>query len=548
MISILPNNLSREPLEHQFEIDYKTLKRALVETAKTMNMSIEVVEDTYYVSNGGFLSGLGSKTIPCVAFYHTDHKKDYYSIVLELKEAYGTHYLYIHRGGTSRNQINRNMGGFYTQFGTDGKISQHRPGLLGKMIGNAAESKLQDEELYYDAAYKLVGSAIVKAELMMVESPKKTVTQAAAPRKDYSAQKSAPAANFESRPQKETVKPAAASYEEPSKSVPSQTLRQSIGIETVGGVFTKIIPVGTPLPTEKSMTFSTAADRQTSVEVHVLQGESEKASENKSLGKYMLDGITIAARGVPQIEVTFRVNDYGELELAAKDATANKELNIIVDNLLENRQKVQEKAPKKVSSAVCPLHVSDSDEEYLKWLDSEVGLSTASGTYFKAFEKETYIPARNVLNLSVAADEQMDFDLQVIEKSGPSPKDIHAIGKFILDDLPYSTEGKLLIELDLQIDTKGDMVVTAKTLAKDKYLPIIFVPYPQNVQQKPEPENQQAESFSQTQSEPSQPAIKQTETKAKSKVEQLKELADLLDRGVVTQEEFEIIKKSIIYK
>ena len=81
----------------------------------------------------------------------------------------------------------------------------------------------------------------------------------------------------------------------------------SLGIETMGGVFTKLIERNTTIPTKKSQVFSTAADNQTSVEVHVLQGEREMAAYNKSLGRFHLDGIPAAPRGVPQIEVTFDI-------------------------------------------------------------------------------------------------------------------------------------------------------------------------------------------------------------------------------------------------
>ena len=85
----------------------------------------------------------------------------------------------------------------------------------------------------------------------------------------------------------------------------------SLGIETMGGVFTKLIDRNTTIPTKKSQVFSTAADNQTSVEVHVLQGEREMAAYNKTLGKFQLTGIAPAPRGVPQIEVTFDIDANG---------------------------------------------------------------------------------------------------------------------------------------------------------------------------------------------------------------------------------------------
>ncbi|UMZ73072.1 molecular chaperone DnaK [Natranaerofaba carboxydovora] len=105
----------------------------------------------------------------------------------------------------------------------------------------------------------------------------------------------------------------------------------SLGIETLGGVFTKLIERNTTIPTSKAKTFSTAADNQTSVEIHVLQGEREMAQYNKSLGRFILDGIPPAPRGVPQIEVTFDIDANGILNVSAKDKGTGKEQKITVE-------------------------------------------------------------------------------------------------------------------------------------------------------------------------------------------------------------------------
>ncbi|MEL4106816.1 molecular chaperone DnaK [Oscillospiraceae bacterium WX1] len=104
----------------------------------------------------------------------------------------------------------------------------------------------------------------------------------------------------------------------------------SLGIETMGGVFTKLIERNTTIPTKKSQVFSTAADNQTSVEVHVLQGEREIAQYNKTLGRFHLDGIAPARRGVPQIEVTFDIDANGIVNVSAKDLGTGKEQNITI--------------------------------------------------------------------------------------------------------------------------------------------------------------------------------------------------------------------------
>jgi molecular chaperone DnaK len=104
----------------------------------------------------------------------------------------------------------------------------------------------------------------------------------------------------------------------------------SLGLETLGGVMTKLIERNTTIPVEKKQIFSTAADNQPGVEIHVLQGEREMASDNKTLGRFILDGIPAAPRGVPQIEVVFAIDANGILNVKAKDLATNKEQKITI--------------------------------------------------------------------------------------------------------------------------------------------------------------------------------------------------------------------------
>ncbi|MBT3227504.1 MAG: molecular chaperone DnaK [Candidatus Marinimicrobia bacterium] len=105
----------------------------------------------------------------------------------------------------------------------------------------------------------------------------------------------------------------------------------SVGIETLGGVCTRLIERNTTIPTKKSETFSTAADNQTQVEIHILQGERQMAADNKSMGRFILDGIPPAPRGIPQIEVTFDIDANGIMHVSAKDKASGKEQSIRIE-------------------------------------------------------------------------------------------------------------------------------------------------------------------------------------------------------------------------
>src|SRR5438552_1600940 len=106
----------------------------------------------------------------------------------------------------------------------------------------------------------------------------------------------------------------------------------TLGVETYGGVMTPMIPRNTTIPTSKTETYTTAADAQTSVEVHIMQGERPMATENKSLGRFILDGILPAPRGVPQVEVTFDIDANGILNVSAKDKATAKEQKIVIQS------------------------------------------------------------------------------------------------------------------------------------------------------------------------------------------------------------------------
>ena len=145
----------------------------------------------------------------------------------------------------------------------------------------------------------------------------------------------------------------------------------SLGIETMGGVSTKLIERNTTVPTSKSEVFSTAADNQPKVEIHVLQGEREFAKDNKSLGQFELDGIAPAPRGVPQIEVTFNIDANGILNVTAKDKGTGKEQSITIQNSGNMSKEDIEKAQKEAE-----LH-ADEDKKKRETVDAKNQLENA---------------------------------------------------------------------------------------------------------------------------------------------------------------------------
>ena len=144
----------------------------------------------------------------------------------------------------------------------------------------------------------------------------------------------------------------------------------SLGIETLGGVFTKLIESNTTIPMKKSETFSTAAENQPSVEINVLQGERPMAKDNKNLGRFILDGIPSAPRGVPQIEVTFDIDANGIIQVSASDKGTGKKQNIRIEagsglskeeiEKMKNDAKMNEESDKKLREEIEKINMADS--------------------------------------------------------------------------------------------------------------------------------------------------------------------------------------------
>ncbi len=145
----------------------------------------------------------------------------------------------------------------------------------------------------------------------------------------------------------------------------------SLGIETLGGVSTKLIERNTTIPSSKSETFSTAADNQPQVEIHVVQGEREMVADNKSLGRFVLDGIPSAPRGIPQIEVTFNLDANGILNVTAKDKGSGKEQSITIQNSGNLDKDEVEKMAKEAEAN------ADDDKKKREAIDARNGLDSA---------------------------------------------------------------------------------------------------------------------------------------------------------------------------
>jgi molecular chaperone DnaK len=144
----------------------------------------------------------------------------------------------------------------------------------------------------------------------------------------------------------------------------------SLGIETMGGVFTKLISANTTIPTKKSETFSTAVDNQPIVEIHVLQGERAMAKDNRTIGKFNLDGIPPSRRGTPQIEVTFDIDANGIIHVSAVDKATNKVQSIKIEassslskeeiERMKQEAEMNAEADKKLKEDVDTLNSADS--------------------------------------------------------------------------------------------------------------------------------------------------------------------------------------------
>ena len=190
----------------------------------------------------------------------------------------------------------------------------------------------------------------------------------------------------------------------------------SLGIETMGSVFTKLIEANTTIPTRKTETFSTASDNQPSVEIHVLQGERPMARDNRSLGRFHLDGIMPAPRGIPQVEVTLDIDANGILSVSAKDKATNKENKIRIEG---GSQLSKEEIEKMKADAEANAESDRIEREKVDKLNAADSLIFQTEKQVKEFDEKLTEEDKSNLNADLAAlkTAHSDQDLTKIEEA-----------------------------------------------------------------------------------------------------------------------------------
>ena len=236
----------------------------------------------------------------------------------------------------------------------------------------------------------------------------------------------------------------------------------SLGIETLGSVTTKLIERNTTIPTSKSEVFSTAADNQPQVEIHVLQGEREMASDNKSLGRFILDGIPSAPRGVPQIEVTFNIDANGILNVTAKDKGSGKEQSITIQGSGNLDKDEVEKAAKEAEAHAEEDKKKREAAEAKNQLDSAI--YSAEKMKSDNADKLSDDDKKTIEEAVKAAKEKVDStDKEEIEKAAKELTDkIMPIGAKMYEEAQKSEEA------DKKDDKKKDEPVEGEVVDEKK--------------------------------------------------------------------------------
>ncbi len=244
----------------------------------------------------------------------------------------------------------------------------------------------------------------------------------------------------------------------------------SVGIETMGAVATKLIERNTRIPTSKSQVFSTAADNQTSVEINIVQGEREMAADNKSLGRFILDGILPAPRGMPQIEVTFDIDTNGILHVKAKDKGTGKEQHITIQGSTGLSKEEVEKMKKDAE-----LHAED-DKQKRELVDAR---NTADALVFNLEKQMREYDAKITDDVKKKVNSKMNDLREMLKKEGATADEIkkatealateaQEIGKLIYEEAQKKEKEKETAAKGDGKDGKSNDVVDAEIVDKDK--------------------------------------------------------------------------------
>jgi molecular chaperone DnaK len=196
----------------------------------------------------------------------------------------------------------------------------------------------------------------------------------------------------------------------------------SLGIETMGSVMTRLIEANTTIPTRKSETFSTASDNQSSVEIHVLQGERPMAKDNRSLGRFHLDGIMPAPRGIPQIEVTFDIDANGVLSVSAKDKASGKENTIRIEG---GSQLTKEEIERMKAEAEANAEADKLEKEKVDKLNMADSMIFQTEKQMKEFDEKLTEEDKSALNTDLDAlrKAHSDKDVEAIDESSKKLND-----------------------------------------------------------------------------------------------------------------------------
>ena len=244
----------------------------------------------------------------------------------------------------------------------------------------------------------------------------------------------------------------------------------TLGIETMGGVMTKLIEANTTIPCKKSEVFSTAADNQTEVTIHVLQGERPMAAQNKSIGQFNLTGIAPARRGVPQIEVTFDIDEVilvgGSSRIPAVQTLVKNYFGKEPSKGVNPDEVVAVGAS--IQGAILNNEKGAGDIVLLDVTPLTLGIETMGGVMTKLIEANTTIPCKKSETFSTAVDNQTAVTIHVLQGERPMASQNKSIGQFNLEGIAPARRGVPQIEVTFDIDANGILNVSAKDKATGK--------------------------------------------------------------------------------